>query len=954
MKNSLQNSNDLDLLQLVVRFLNFNDVRFEKIKKMINDSTTEQIAPVFAYLGSWVSNQVTQIERSQFQAIIDLFDLFLTKVPPVVLVAEVIKQNLPFNTPNYNLLDIFQPVFQRFQKVLSLVHPLILHNSLVSNSPIYSDISQKFFYFNNSYFQFESETDPCFHDIYIDNFQRLIIGHASIDRFQPLLQLQNSKFILTQAIVRLLKSYNSCRKASHSQLIFMFTSLFLYIQTFAEKDQIDGHIFCEYLKSNPYLSPFCILAFVNYISKDLYLFHHIVPYIIDKTQDKDSLKQIFQQYFLIDLSYDDSLNDLISKIPKLALSSYRPDLSIIQSEKPITDSEKIFYIHNCGTTVSQRLPKVIQLAQEGELNSLHVAAMDLPLLKAMVVNIFGRIKELVTDGILTTNLFNFLTLAVSLIMPTYGEQFCQLFFSIPINDYLTAEIVIRSMIFNSFKSLLYSSSYDFIIPYIFECLKPNGLIQSYARLLLQRYLIIMPSNKIKEIHKCVLECNHLPTLLDVLSFIDLVRCDVYDEYAQSLILKEAILKRLPFEYPKEKSNGFFLYDSIKLSNDNSTFDPISQISLQNAKQFYFAADPVDTLTILIYSSQVKLNSTFAQAITKAICEQLNNFTEPSPIKSPFPITVAHMVYPLAIAHLYRLFSFNYLDLALITIKALKPFAIEDHTMPNWLNPLLAICYNNLTQEIKNEIISIIREHPNASKFFLSNQDLAYKATNLLIDNDMEIVQDHDLIKMPYKSMQDYITAYIIPSFILSTRNKEELIENLLVPIFDTKHVWKQRDKQCYFMAVIASRMPNSICISFIENLLLQSKCSLALDTFRYFMIYSDLNFFRAVCRDSAKIINNNDKKIEAFMSTIIPSFSRLVKDKETATELLCGILQSVTATTPKRIQESVIDVIVLLYINLKLDKSRGKLINASSAFPPELRRIIASSLNIEINDNDND
>ena len=65
------------------------------------------------------------------------------------------------------------------------------------------------------------------------------------------------------------------------------------------------------------------------------------------------------------------------------------------------------------------------------------------------------------------------------------------------------------------------------------------------------------------------------------------------------------------------------------------------------------------------------------------------------------------------------------------------------------------------------------------------------------------------------------------------------------------------------------------------------------------------------------------------------------------TKMLCGLIESVKSETPTDIIEQLIDIVIWMYLTLRLQKFRTVLINSSSSLPPKYRIIVASSLVVD-------
>ena len=69
------------LLSMIVRFLNAKDVSIEKLQNLINESTTEQLVPSFAFLGFWLTSNISNNPEpsvlASVQSALHLIDLII-------------------------------------------------------------------------------------------------------------------------------------------------------------------------------------------------------------------------------------------------------------------------------------------------------------------------------------------------------------------------------------------------------------------------------------------------------------------------------------------------------------------------------------------------------------------------------------------------------------------------------------------------------------------------------------------------------------------------------------------------------------------------------------------------------------------------------------------------------------------------------------------------------------
>jgi hypothetical protein len=100
---------------------------------------------------------------------------------------------------------------------------------------------------------------------------------------------------------------------------------------------------------------------------------------------------------------------------------------------------------------------------------------------------------------------------------------------------------------------------------------------------------------------------------------------------------------------------------------------------------------------------------------------------------------------------------------------------------------------------------------------------------------------------------------------------------------------------------------------------------------------------KKIAVNSRQLVDGDDAKLDYYVRLLKPGFQKLDGAPEEACTMVCGLLESVSESTPRKLQETVVDITGLLYWELKFPDYTERLKQAGGKLIPELRVVLACS-----------
>jgi hypothetical protein len=238
---------------------------------------------------------------------------------------------------------------------------------------------------------------------------------------------------------------------------------------------------------------------------------------------------------------------------------------------------------------------------------------------------------------------------------------------------------------------------------------------------------------------------------------------------------------------------------------------------------------------------------------------------------------------------------------------------------------------------------IVAELPRASDYMLSG---VTDIVRLHQRKSKEFFRPSEVMMSEYMCAPFHILHFGLCSILLSDRTDEQIVEELVRPVFDLTQICEHRDKACQVAAEIAGSMTTNIGELFWRALMKRPHSRVGVSCARKFLVYARIDVFLDIALKSRELIGGDSAKIVAYVKAMTPSVPRLKGAEGVGTEMLCGWLTSLTDEVAKDVQEMVVDAFVLVYMSLKLQGHQIALTKAMSAqnFPEDMRFIITASM----------
>lgn len=959
------------------------------------------------------SNDVSSYVLSSMYKIIGLISL---RVPPVLLLTGTFDLNWGLYQPHWLLHGFYAPINSRIIQLRSYIKPFSTYGQIVPFPPSlsYTSNSNSLFTMNsnknlkhqNDYLKqsigfnnykrnevkslpglaLDLDNDPAYQYAILNHFKRLILNHAPLYFFKLLNEPRNPRTVLTKAIIELLKELNEERNATHEQLIFAFSSIFLYIHAFTLLNQIDGQLLCEFLQTRTYLSPFCVLAMVNHIPVNIYLFNLLTPIELLLNDIGEQKKEIrTSQYVMVDLTTDTTLSGFIENMP-LILSYYF--LSTIPVDERDNcnikdDNDILSFIHLSPLTLYNKMKEVFKIAQDRLLGSLHVSAMGILLLRCITFSLQRTLLNCAEIKMFTPSFCSFIKTVFAVLTTTLSDQLGAKFFGYIPNQQKLTDLTIRGSFTHLFPLLLHHTTNEHIIPFCIYA-SADSETNKNANLMISKLLQCERVKLTTSVVEILKDCNDPLILLEYINAIpETTLVETCREYEGLMTIRSELMSKIKIK-PLLQSRNVFIIESIDCGPSQPILFAIDNMSMTSALKDASALckqnqEILPTILRILTMTNFLQNHDFSQFLVNKLRNMLSNDSYSEEGELRFEIRASDYALPIGQSLLGRLLLASHPDLAFLLLQAMAKPLINDSAPLHWIVRFSLRFRSILPQnmiELFDQIVSQLphadtlyireknfnqkkEEEENESKESLSESDgqsalsseqirriHMFQIAQILVQRDMQLVQDPDVVNREYQSPYRHTEAFSHCSLSFSSYTDSQIAEMLVMPIFDLSRAWHKRDIACLCLAELATTMNSEVSYRYFSLLMKNNSCEMALLAGRLFIMNARIDVFKMICQECQMMIHKDDVKLDYFMRMIMPSFSRLEGDEAVATTLLCGFLESVTEKSQRVLQESVIDAVGLVYIKMKLFRARTTLINAARGFSPELKGIIASSLEI--------
>lgn len=979
----------------------------KKIYDLINVAPISELIPSFIFLSRWISeNSDSQKEDVEYeqkkQAAIYMIGQISLKLPTVIQLSGFFESSVRSSKPHWLMKDFYQPLYKRVVKINSYLKPFSLYSQLPSSFQTYpeeapiilspkDDHSSLYEPRNYQNFYIELESNPSYRAAIQLYFKRMILNHAPLESFKPLVCHRSSRSILTKSIIELLSELNHNRDATQEELMFSFSIIFLYIHAFALSNEIDSQSLCEYLQTQPYISPFCALAMVNLIPSNLYLFNLFAPrelsaHLDHKTEIKPS------QYIMVDLSKSSNLDGFVSKIPMIMsnyfLSNYAPS-TVMESCNQLDDNELLSFIHLSKANLYNKMKIVLRVTRDRLLGPVHVSSMGILLLHCIIFSVQKTYTDCVDTDMFTEWFIALIRTIFSMLSITFSESLGNKFYDVNIyqNDSRIINLILRPVAKHMMIITLNMRSNENLLKFCFMAAK-SDVSRKSAHNIVKRLtecgrVVVIPSI-VKELD----ETNDVFFILEYAASLEtMYQVKTFSERLSLLRLKESLLSKLGvtattiermtivIEHVDSSvmfQNTIFGHkkrysDEVQQGNDvnynHNILTLFEKFNGHNAVKELnkILRQGVDDLSIILYlfsMSRYFQNNDFASLIVSKLKEMLANdsYTEDGPTK--FELRPVDYALPVALNIVGRLLIYSFEDLALDLLISSERALREDQCPLHYIINFLRRYRSLIRPEMKAIFDKIVSTLQLSNKFYIrfnlaasltteeaENEKIECikKITYNLLDNDLVLIQDPNVINYEYRSLFTHCLVFSNISLSLSSLSDDEIARLLYLPICDLSHSWMKRKSACLALAKLASSMNNEVAFAYFKLLVEKKNSQIAILCGRLFLLECKIDVYNEICNQCSCIVNKNFEKLDFFMRMIMPSFIRLIGGEEAATALIKGFIECIGSKNdgleaPKELVDDVLDAIGLFLLKLNMDKYTKQILLVVEKFAPNLMK----------------
>lgn len=965
------NKSSNSLLTVIMKLINGSYINIDRIQDLIEESTTVQLIPCFSFLSHWISskkklndpnsldisNEKSEIDYSTIrQSAIHILSRIIPKVPPVLLMIYSGDLSFGVNHPGWIFSELYQHIFERMNRLRSYAEILYRETNLMV--PLSSiENNTNFILERFPVLTLEFERSLTYQNSCKEHIKRMLMNRENVSKFRMFFKNRNIKLTLTLAIIELIHHFNTERNATHIQLLFSFSVIFLYIQSFSLSKDIDGQMICEFIKTRPFISPFCLLAIINHIPTCFYLFNLIVPNELLEMTEVPTPQQainIIGKYFkIVDLSNDNTLNSLIEKVPEL-LVSYFLNTGVDLVSENVNDMNLILNILNKGkSTFVDKMRSLLEYAIKRRIEDFVIASIPTQFLDR-TINLFLR---MVPDQRSSNNDFiHFFRNDMSLVLPTLGEQTLSHYIDhiqkIP-HDKLQKflENILRIGILHGMHLIVKNRSNQSMISEMIKSIDVSNSVHVCISCLISK---ILKSSKLllsEKLQETLVQCNESHIIAEFIMAIDETSfVNNYHEYNKLMEFRRKLIGKIESGSMEDCDSRIpYLFSSFR--RGKSKVSDIVNNSLNQRGSFLNILDNSAELAPLVVKLICSTNLINESRIATESVQYFKSIFDDAGRETSFKgvtlsIPFSFLALPAAQTLYVTLLRSRAFELSATLLESMKPLLIKDSLSISWILTFLSGQVELLPETEIIQIKNLVKSFHDAGRFWPDESDLFYNIIDELVALQMTYLIDSDCLQ--YGSQYKQKQRYCIAAILLSGLSASELIDQLMKPIYGINRFWKNREKSARLVAYLAAHLPESISFLFFTGVMNRKRHEISILAARTFLVHAPLKVFLRVVNNTKEIIEGDIDKLILFMDIIMPTFTRLKGDEESAIKMLCGLLKTVNDQTPIEIQEHVLDSVGWVYTMLGLEKYRPQLINSSN-FSPEIRGYIASSLDIDVN-----
>jgi hypothetical protein len=665
----------------------------------------------------------------------------------------------------------------------------------------------------------------------------------------------------------------------------------------------------------------------------------------------DARDIILDTYRITDLSMDTSLDRLAATVPDILCAYFTVTIVPSSPGPPPADPMDRLLMLN------------VPIVQESDISPLEFVVVASKFARQIFVRFLQTLAKHIVQG--SPQFWSFMRFLFATLLPTFNVE--KLFEP---KDRQFREGLIRAVIKICIPTACLLMDDDLVL-FLLDCVSarrddasPGDPLPAVTRLLLTKLLRVGVPRITPRIVDAVLGCGDLPVILDYIDALDgLTQVHQADGFAALQAALAAFRESLPVVWTRSAPCEIAAFDRVRIPASrlcassvaivarlNSVFDSPDKFDL---KKWPDQSKPSDFAATVRVCCQTRLlqRPAFAQTLTDALITHLRDWrsvdSDPSSFGRLFRISGSEYLFPACQAALRALLLCRNEACTLALLHGMTPAIKADPTPARWVCRFVTRDYAYLTPRIRTCLQDLLFSLPGVDRYGVRDPSEIKAVIERVRGTAFWLSQEADVLLKETQRENDFASRIFIASILLTDLSPQGIVSEFLRPFTEFEYLLEDREQFGVEFAGIVAHLPSEIGYMFFREMMTIPFHDFVLRSVRFFLMMCPMDVLRRICTTTAQFLNEDDRKLSPVMLAMMPNFERMATDEDMATKFLCGLLETVKPSTPIRLQETVIDAVGLIYVTFKLHKSRTALITAAKNFAPQLKTIIASSLDVE-------
>lgn len=918
---------------------NTNDVL-----KEIDFASTGDIISCFSFIDIYIRKKLKEKNVKLEQKICRLISKLYKKVPPLILLTNSFDLNFNYISSNWVSNQFYQPLLnksERLKKIFELVCDNNLFITAKSIAKLYKTPSN---IFHNSLDNF-TELDPLFNKICYNIFKCMIINRALFQNFILLLEKFPLTRVLTQAFIDIINEYNTSTTIPHDVLAVQFSTIFVYINSFVTLNYIDGKYLFDSIISEPFVHPLLVLSIVNHISISTYCFF---TYSDVNNKSYEVAAAETAKYLIVDRSEKKTLPNLVEHMGQIFRNHFSDTQKELTSESgsaPLTEDDLITFIHTGDVDMNRKYSRLLQMCKDShnKIGFVTTSSLQVNYLRYILYHLHKK-NESCSSNLIKGPISDFL----SSITVFYGHILTTLFnnFENTVTSFQDCGYYFVGVIKKGLITLLHQENYDHFVRYITRCDTPHSL--KSARVMLSFVYLLKDAVITEKTSTSMIDCNDIFIKLDFLQCLrSTKKFETFEDKEKTTDMFNSIIETLPFSVRVE--NNLVLIERVSnVLPENLNTESLEVIKrLQTLSQQPTGKEITNLLhkderysslilNILVMTANMQhLNQ--AKTVTGILINNLNSYKNVSNEDQLFANTEPFESFCIASKFFKRLVIFNHIDLASQIIKALSSHALQSPYTFRWVLSMMSGVYDILPNMCLDEFRNIIMAAKCPGFTIKTDIDLIKNIGQTLLENQVNYMQYPEFLGVESISLNEKTLNACLCYIMTSDFTSHEIVSQFLHPPNDEGRSYSNRKEIIQAYSYLAAHCPRDLSLMYFNRLSEFPVSDIIISAAQTYIMNVSLETLSEILEMYySKAEGSSINKLMFMLRVIVISFYRYSYNEDLTMKVLSSLLRSINDQTPKDLQETVVDVVFILYQGGNLSSHKEELIKECSNLKSEL------------------